>query len=269
MFEITLSLDFKRQKILNSFYKQMSLVIKRDSGVIVKYNGNGKSYLVIAADDGKREYIKAKILEFIVRVIEKEFKYNYLKEKIEIKTEDKLNEAFFRAISYFDEEIDREIISENIEFSNEIIIESLYYFKLQELTKRWEKTANIINQNLIMASNFAMTEVIKYLCSISENKVVNLDLKFLKKQIKMKNMLEEKVFKFSYDGISNLFAEIIKLNPMKINISENDRSGKTSEITSTLIKVFSDKVYFVWIFYKFHKMVDKDKYCYIMILEHL
>ena len=89
-----------------------------------------------------------------------------------------------------------------------------------------------------------MSEVLKYLCAVSENNSVFVDLLLSEKQIEMKNFACHKKFKKNADGISKMFAEMIKLNPIKINVKEKD-GGDFPEITNALLKVFNDKIYFV------------------------
>lgn len=245
MFELTLCLSFERQKFISEFYKEISPSIKRDAGIIIKHNSGGKSFLSLAVSDDKKEYIKSKVLDFVTWVIENDFKYNFFKERIEVKAQNNLTEAFLRCISNFDEDFDREFISQNIEFSGEIIIESLFYFKLQCLAQRWQKTVEIINHNLITNNNSSMIEVLKYLCAVSENNSVFVELTLSEKQIELKNFLCKKKFKMNSDGISKMFEEIIKLNPIKINIKDKEGVGECYEITTTLLQVFNDKIYFI------------------------
>lgn len=245
MFELTLCLCFERQKYISLFYKTMLPVVKSDGGIIIKHNSNGKSYLSIALSETKKEYLKSKVLDFVTRVVEEDFKYNFFKTNIEAKASNNLTEAFFCAIASFDMDFDREIISSVLEFSNEIVIESLFYFKLQGLQKRWQKTADIINQNFIMDSENSMSEVLKYLCAVSENNSVLVDLNFTEKQIEVKNYLCKKRFKKDASGISKMFEEVIRLNPTKINIRNFDETNDQSEVTNVLLKVFNDKIYFV------------------------
>lgn len=245
MFELTLCVSFERQKYISKFYKTMLSSVRNDSGIIIKHNSEGKSYLSIAVSDEKKEYIKSKALDFVLEVIQKEFKYNYFKDNLNIVEKNSLTEAFLNAITCFDEEIDKEEIKKKINFSGEIVIESLFYFKLQELVSRWRKTVEIINHNLIMNSDPMMCEVLRYLCAVSENNSVFVDLKFSNKQIILKNFVCNKKFKKTEEGVSSLFAEIIRLNPTKINITESENNSDFGEITSTLLKVFNDKIYFV------------------------
>ena len=245
MFELTICLSFERQKFISEFYKLISPSIKGGAGIVIKHNSGGKSYLSLAVSKENKEFIKSKVLDFVTNVIENDFKYNFFKEKITINEKTSLTEAFFRSISTFDEEIDKDFIKQNIEFDGEIVVESLFYFKLQPLVFKWQKTAEIINKNFVMNSDNSMSEVLKYLCAISENNAVLVDLSFKEKQIEMKNFMARKKFKMNEDGISKMFEEIIKLNPLKININDKDGFGESYKITTTLLKVFHEKIYFI------------------------
>ncbi len=244
MFELTLCLAFERQKYISEFYKSMLECIKQDDGIIVKHNSRGKSYLSIAVNVEKKDYLKSKVLDFVTFVIEDDFKYNFFKDKLDVKNQELLTEAFFKAISSFDIEFDKELISERIEFSSEIVIESLFYFKLQDLINRWKRTAEIINQNLIMKNDNSMGEVLRYLCAVADNNAVFVDVIFTEKQIELKNFIYHKKFKKTTDGISKMFSEIISLNPLKINIKEKYNVDEMADIKTTLLKVFNDKIYF-------------------------
>ena len=245
MFELTLCLAFERQKYISQFYKSMIDSIKQDDGLIVKHNSGGKSYLSIAVHDCKSEYVKSRVLDFVTFVIEDDFKYNFFKEKLDVKNQEVLTGAFFKAISSFDIDFDREIIAQCIEFSSEIVVESLFYFKLNGLVQRWQKTADIINQNLIMKNDNSMSEVLRYLCAVADNNAVFVDVIFTEKQIELKNFIYHKKFKKTSEGISKMFTEIIALNPLKINIKEKEQRTEITDVKSTLLKVLNDKIYFI------------------------
>lgn len=244
VFELTLCLACERQKFISSFFKQIEKDIKKDGGILVKQNYGGKSYLAIAVNDEKKDYLKSLILDFILKVVIEDFKYNFFKEHINSTSWGLLSDAFFMAVSIFDSEIDKEIISSLIEFDSEIVIESFFYFKLQGLREKWQRTANVINQNGIMKSEKSVIEVVKYLCAVSENNAVLVNLFFTKDKIELKNYYSEKKFKCDFAGLSNLYMEIIKLNPMKITIKGDESEHEFENVSETLKCVFEDKIYF-------------------------
>ena len=60
MFELTLSTTIDRQVYLSRVYSKLDGEIRQDAGVVTKQNNNGRAYLVLAVDESKKEYYKAK-----------------------------------------------------------------------------------------------------------------------------------------------------------------------------------------------------------------
>ena len=244
MYELTLCLPADKQKCICEFSKNIEKDIKDNSGIIVKQNLSGKSYLALAVEDKQKDYLKSLVLDFILKVVIEDYKFNYFKEHLISGSNAKVTEAFLMAVSIFDAEIDRDVITSQLELSGEIVVDSFYHFKLQSLKDRWHRTANIINQNGVMNNENSMIDVIRYLCAVSDNNSVLVNLMFVGGQIELKNYFNAKKFKVDHNGISSLYAEMIKLNPMKINIKFDDGEPEFEEVMETLKSVFEDKIYF-------------------------
>lgn len=244
MFELMVSITQDKQQSLFSLYKKLEGEIKKDGGIIAEHNYQKRSSLAIAVPKSKKEYYKSKILDHIVFIITNEYKFGYYKEHLEPTCECVVCEAFLKAISIFDSELDREYIKSQIEFSGEILVDSFYHFKLQKLTERWKKTASIINQNQILSSQSSMIGVLKYLTMSSENLSVSAEVSLSKKQIKMKGFAVSKCFKRSFEGHSSFLTEIVRLNPVKIDLKLAP-GAEEDDISSLLKQIFADKIYFV------------------------
>ena len=147
MFELTLSISIDKQKKLLDFQKKLTNDLGDLLSVLVSHNANGRTFLAIAVEDFKKEYLKAKVLEGVHSIIVDVYKYNFFKEQLLGLTSSVMIKPFLKAISIFDSESDFEVIKKEISFDGEILIDSFFYFKLQLLRARWERTANIINQN--------------------------------------------------------------------------------------------------------------------------
>ncbi len=241
MFELSISINAQKQKYIDEIYKKLNSEIKMDSGILVKENYRGRSYFSIAVPDEKKEYYKSKILDYIVFVIIDEYKFNFYKDNLMIGRQTLIIEPFLKAISIFDCELDTEIIKQKIELSREILIDSFYYFKLQCLRDRWQKTANIINQNKILESSSSMIEVLKYLTTMSDNLVLLTELFIGKKQLKIMNLFTSKCFKRDMVGCSDFLTEIVRLNPMKIKVKIG--TSEDDEVFDLINKIFNEKIY--------------------------
>ena len=146
------------------------------------------------------------------------------------------------SISIFDSDIDRDCIVKNIEFSGQILIDSLYHFKLQDLRNRWQKTIDMILLNGIHKQNSSMIDIMKYLTTMSENTVQNAEVEFIDKNLKIKFFEKIKNFKNDFSGLSNFLTEMIELNPARIVIKNSDGTGE--EVVSMLCKIFHNKIVF-------------------------
>ncbi len=243
MFELTLSTSVNKQKYLCSLYKQLADDVKSDGGIITKHNHQGRSYLAIAVTVDKKEYYKAKLLDYILFMIVDDYKFNYYKEELMAVSENILHQSFLKAISIFDYEYDREYIAKQIELSGELFIDSFYFFKLQGLREKWERTAFILRQNNVLSNNDSIIEILRYLSSVSENKVMKLDVFAGKSKIQSKSLFNKKLFKNNNIGYSGFLTEVVKLNPKKINLKVSRLNEGFDEVMEILEQIYGDKIY--------------------------
>lgn len=242
MFELTISTSLDKQAYISKLYKVLEPEIKSVSGVALKENYHGRSHLSVAVKESKKEYFKAKILDYIIDIIINEYKFNFFKENFEFVQKNIIYQSFLKAISIFDADADREYITKQIDMSENILVDSLYNFKLQELRKRWQKTVDIILLNGILKDESTMLEILKYLTTMSESVVDNADVFISKKELKLKHYEKTKKYHHNFSGFSEFLAEIIELNPAKINLRVN--SDDDEEFVQVLSKIFYDKINF-------------------------
>lgn len=242
MFELTISTSLDKQAYISRLYKNIASEIKSFSGVAVKENHSGRSCFSVAIKKSNKDYFLTKILDEIVAIIVDDYKFNFFKERLEEFGNKVIFQSFLKAISIFDADADRKYIIKQIDFSGDILIDSLYYFKLQELRNRWQKTVDIILINQIMKNESSMLDILKYLVAMSESVAPSADVVVSKKILKLKHFQETKNYKHDFDGLSKFFAEMIELNPAKINLKFSDE--KDREVVDVLSKIFYDKINF-------------------------
>ena len=240
MFELSISTTIDKQHYIQELYEKLKDEIKSEYGIAVKFNYCGRSYFSIAVSEKKKEYYKSNIIFMIID----DYKFNFFKDNLLLLEKNIVSQSFLKAISIFDSEIDGEFIKKQIDAKKEILVDSLYYFKLRSLKEKWQKTALIINQNQILYSTESMIEVLKYLTMSSENFLVTADILIEKKQIKVKKYTNYKCFKKDFEGYSNFLTELVRLNPIKINLKSNE-IDENEKIVDLLNKIFTDKVYLI------------------------
>lgn len=244
MFELTLSIDIEKQKLLNLFHKKLASECDDVLEAVVCHNHNGRTFLAVAVNDSKKEILKTKILAGIVDIIVDAYKYEYFKQQLSGESDNVLFEPFLKAITIFDKDCDFEVVKNEINLSGEILIDSFFYFRLQSLSSRWEKTAGIIIKNGIAKSQSSMIQVIKFLVESSENFTVSANIKLLEKSLQIKNYKGRKLFKVSDEGFSKFLTELICLNPLKINLSKASDENLHQKSCQILTEIFGEKIYF-------------------------
>lgn len=244
MFELSISTTIGKQHYIQELYEKLKDEIKNDTGIAIKHNNFGRSYFAIAVPEKKKEYYKSKILDYIVFMIIDDYKFNLFKENLQIIEQNIVSQSFLKAISIFDSEIDTDVIKRQIELKNEVLVDSFYYFKLQALRNKWLKTIGVINQNQVLYSTESMIQVLKYLTISSENFSVTVSIILGKKRIKVSDYSGCRSFKRDFDGRSNFLTEIVRLNPVKINIKKIEVDSD-DEMILLLSEIFTDKIYYL------------------------
>ena len=241
MFELSISTTIDKQKYISDLHKKLFLEVKRDGGIAIKQNYRKRSYFALAVPETKKEYYKSKLLEHISFMIIDDYKFNFFKENLNLVKTGLIVEPFLKAISIFDADIDKDVIKTQVDLSGEVLVDSLFYFKLQMLLRRWQKTTDIINQNQILASNSSMIEVLKYLTRMSDNLVLSTEIYIGKRQLKINSLSTAKCFKRDNGGSSNFLTEIVRLNPSKIKLKIG--TNENDEVFEILSQIFDDKIY--------------------------
>ena len=239
MFELTISTAQADGEYISNFYKKFKDEIKQNSCLIEKINCFNRSYLTFAIKKELKDYFISKILDEIVFIIIDRYKTKFFEERLNTDNQNVLFQSFLKSISIFDSDIDRDCIVKNIEFSGQILIDSLYHFKLQDLRNRWQKTIDMILLNGIHKQNSSMIDIMKYLTTMSENTVQNAEID---ENLKIKFFEKIKNYKNDFSGLSNFLTEMIELNPARIVIKNSDGSGE--EVVSMLCKIFHNKIVF-------------------------
>ena len=246
MFELTLSTTIDKQVYLSEIFQKLNQDIRQDEGIIVKQNSDGRAYLALAVNENKKEFYKAKLLDYILFMIIDDYKHNFYKNALISNEKNVVYNAFLTAITIFDADSDKDIIKNQIQLSGELLIDSFFHFKLQWLRSRWEKTAGIINQNGILNNTTAMLDVIKYLTTISDDLgIAKADVEIFAKQIVLKSFKGTKKFKVSFEGKSLFLSEIVKLNPSRINLKQKNQKVMQGDIVEILQHIFGEKIYVI------------------------
>lgn len=130
------------------------------------------------------------------------------------------NKVLIDILVSFEADLDKATIVENLSLINKLFLESFVSFKLGGLTKKWEDSANLINENsLFLQDDGIKKELLQFLMqglttNIEYLKLTNLGLN------DGKNAIDSKKVFYSQSDFDNVLFTLINLYPQKIEIED-------------------------------------------------
>ena len=149
MFELTIATCVGQSLEIEEMKKLLEEDVVSCGGVILSHLLDGKANLTLAVPSSSKDFIKAKVIDLIADYIVSIYKYQYLRDNISFYFVNEQNiDTLIKALAEFDKSTDIDLIKKNIVFRDIILIDSIYYFKLGELKKRWKDIADLVSDNL-------------------------------------------------------------------------------------------------------------------------
>jgi hypothetical protein len=140
------------------------------------YKKNDRNFLQVSAKKTTKDTLK--ILGFatqnaIAEVVITTMKSYYLQTHTAIPNIPHINKgAFIRALTVYDEKTDIIIAGSLIKIAPQILLDSLYDFRLNPMHKRWAEVAKLVNENIgNLLSKTMFDELLRFLISNLDHKI--------------------------------------------------------------------------------------------------
>jgi len=227
MFEITISSSKYKNKEISFIINKIRPKLKQIKAIMVCEEFDGRENLAIATNEQNKDFLLSLIFDLVSEVIIRFYKENVLLDELRNKIQDKVMlHSFVKALTMFDKSSDKDFIKSKLTLSKTINIDSLYYFKLWELTKRWKNIAVVISDNssdLMLSGVFS--DLIQFLISSNEIEFGDVYLSLKNKNVVAKGKDGTELFQFEYNNEENvkikIVSELISLAPTKIVITKD------------------------------------------------
>ena len=246
MFEITLSTNRARSNDISFLINKLRPVVKSMKGVMVCEEFDKRVKLALAVKEDKKDLLLGAVFEAVSECIVRSYKEEYLSKHLKIKLSSPVIKAtFIKALTMFDKSGDKKIIKEQLKPSAEILIDSLYNFRLWELEKRWQEMCDLVSENsgyLVMSGT--LMELMRFLVLTSETETGELHVHSGHGNVFALLNDGTEMFKMEYkekDDSSKIgvISELICLAPEKIVVHKDVLD---SELSSYISSLFEGKV---------------------------
>lgn len=246
MFEITVSTSKAKYKDIDFIFNFLKSKIIMMKGIIVSEEFEGRVKTAIAVPDDKKDYALSLIFDAIAEAIVRDYKYEFLKNNLKIRSCEKVIESsFIKALSLYDKTTDKEFIKKELKPSSEILIDSFYHFRLWELEKRWKSVAELMSENasyLFMSGSFM--DLMKFLVLSSDIETGEVHIFKGEGNIYCNEKNGKELFNMIYidkdeNSLINVLSELISLAPEKIVIHKD---LENSRIATEISNIFDGRV---------------------------
>lgn len=241
MFELTLSTSSTKSSDITFLIKRLRPTIKSHHGIMVCEEFDKRVKLALAVNEDKKEVVLGAVFDAVAEVIIRSYKEQYLKEHLKLGLTSSVTRAtFIKALTMFDKSGDKALIKSKLEPCHEILIDSLYNFRLWELEKRWQEICNLVSENsnyLIMSGSFM--ELMRFLILTSETEIGEVHVHYSPGSVWVAGPDGKEIFRLSYkekDDNSKIgvLTELISLAPEKIIVHSDVIDNELSSYISSL-----------------------------------
>jgi hypothetical protein len=241
MFQFSLCLDGVKKVYKEKIYFSLKNFIDSINGVCTIFDNGISTYILVGANE-KIEFVVDKIKKIVIFVIFKQFKYEFLKNNLKLVCNDLNYEELINALNNFDINNEKKYVLNKLNIQNELVISSFYYFKLQELRKKWKELVDLANNNIsYLVINSQFIDILKFIISNLDIKEKVIKINYKDYNFIISNEQTELVRYKGKDSNKFVITTLIELNPEKIYLSN---LNNFPDIIHSVCELFEDRVYF-------------------------
>ncbi|MCL2234738.1 MAG: hypothetical protein FWC11_01315 [Firmicutes bacterium] len=224
----------------------LSIRLKDYKGVLAKSENAHRTSISIACVKEHKNEVIALIKEAIIMTILCQIKFEYLTKAMKnIRLNEESHEILLASLVAFDRETESEMVDKSLKLGEQIALDGLFNFRLNELKKRWDDIALLARNNATYLNNDeALCELLRFLLSAISPKIMRLDISEGGKggdkgQYFVKGDYQGGGFEYKINCANQLLLYLINVAPLELNLH-----GKFSDkkLLNRLTNIFETSV---------------------------
>lgn len=240
MWEINIHSMQKRTFFLQTIYDRIKQFLSQ-IGAVVAFS-NDKKTLSIGCSKENSEQVWNCVKKALCDVFCNEIKHDFLNRNVNLQLSKSQTSALLNVLTYFDSELEKQIVFRALNFNRTIVLESFFNFKLHSLKQKWKELCTLTNNNsalILKSENFL--EIMKFFVGSIKPKndcvVVSYRAPCVVFNDKKSHVVA--VDSFEKDDIFSLIAFLVSLAPNRIKLLCDNFD---SEQLSIFCEIFGQKV---------------------------
>lgn len=241
MWEININSTQNGKVFLQVLYENIIQVLKKYGAIVVL--GSDHQSLSIGCNQENSEQVWNKVKRALCDLYCNEIKRDFLNSHIKnLELGESQKDAFINVLTYFDSELEKQIVFRSLKYTKTIVLESFFNFRLRPLKQKWKELCNLTNNNMdLILKNNNFLEIMKFFVGSIKPKndcvVVSYHAPCVVFNDKMSRVVA--VDSFEKSDIFSLVAFLVSLAPNKIKLLCDSFSNEQLNIFR---EIFGQKV---------------------------
>ena len=246
MWEIEIICNRRNKSYISLLQEKLERTIKETNAVTAIVADSDRIYFSIGCDKKMKAKLVANLKLSLTDIICENMKFDFLSKNLDFFYEDDAyNYALIKVCTYFDNELDRQIVLNSLDFkSKKLDLNSFFYFKLRRLKDKWLELCSITNTNInVIKLKDNFVGLLRFLISNIDSRCQSAILELRERCLIYHDIKEDcdVVMGIEVKDKIGILDKLLELNPNLIKIYANNEND---DVIHLLKNIFDDKVIF-------------------------
>ncbi len=220
MFQFGFNIANEHENWFRTVEEVFAIKTKKAGGIYACVKKPHRTLVSVACESQNKSDILNVIRECVTDMYATVVKFDFLKRAIRLQLDRNSYDLLIHTLVAFDRENEREVIENGILIRDGMSLDGIFYFRLQELKKRWEEIAELAVSNAVyLKDEETLNELIRFLISAVSPKIMRLDISQNNNEYNVSGHLPESDFVYNIPGTEQLLLYLIDIAPLELRLN--------------------------------------------------
>lgn len=239
MFQLTVSVDSRRSDWLYSIEDVIKNKLS-DCFAVSAFNNCGRRlYCAFGCEQENRVRMLAAVKECLIEMYAVVVKFDYIKRNLPLCLPAFRYELLLHTLVAFDRENERKLLAKTVRVQNDMALDGVFNFRLDELKKRWQEICELTKSNgMYLHNDETYNELLRFLISAVNPKINKLTVKESDGKYRLTGNYKDSRLDLNAKTSAELMYYLIDLAPLELVI---EGGISNFELNKRLIGIFDAK----------------------------
>ena len=240
MYQFNMSVGKANARWYSAIEKPLTIKLRALDGVVASGDNGRRVEISVACESDRRARAEKIIRQTLVEMYLTVVKYEYLAGVLKIPG---LSSGGFKLLLHtlvvFDCEAESELVEQSLVLKDCLALDGFFYFRLDELKKRWDEIVQLASSNSIYLSREeTLNELLKFLMSAVAPKIPKLSVLSVDNRYHVSGRFQNSDFEFRFLSPDKLLIYLINAAPLELTL---DGEFPDKQVYRKIVSIFEGK----------------------------